>query len=134
MSKEAMKLALEALQDAILDYSMGKGAVMRHTKAIKALEDALAKQEQGEPVAIHRESGMTADELWLSNGKLRAEIADLKEFIKRKKVPVKFCKVLSMDDVAHIVVNSQSMTPPYEINYMTVMQLTEQAVLEKFNE
>jgi len=52
MSKEAMNLALEALQDAILDYSMGKGAVMRHTKAIKALEEALAKQEHGEPVAI----------------------------------------------------------------------------------
>jgi hypothetical protein len=46
MSKEAMKLALEALQDAVLDYSMGKGAVMRHTEAIKALEEALAKQEQ----------------------------------------------------------------------------------------
>jgi hypothetical protein len=51
MSKEAMKLALESLQDAVLDYSMGKGAVMRHTEAIKALEEALAKQEQGEPVA-----------------------------------------------------------------------------------
>jgi len=46
--------------------------------------------------------------------------------------PVGFCKVLTMDDVADIIVNAQSRTPPYEINYMTVMQLTEKAVLEKF--
>jgi len=46
--------------------------------------------------------------------------------------PVAFCKVLTMADVADIIVNAQSRTPPYEINYMTVMQLTEKAVLEKF--
>ncbi len=31
----------------------------------------------------HRESGMTSDELWLSNGKLRAEMADLKVQLKQ---------------------------------------------------
>jgi hypothetical protein len=50
---EAMKLALEALQNAWLDASMGKGDVYRHNEAIKALQEALVadlsapKQEQG---------------------------------------------------------------------------------------
>jgi len=63
----AMKLALDALNDAVLDYSMGKGAVIRHTDAIKALEEALAKQEQrsvsehtGEPVAWMRKDEVKA--------------------------------------------------------------------------
>ena len=43
--KEAMKLALDALKNAWLDASMGKGDVCRHIEAIKALEEALAKQE-----------------------------------------------------------------------------------------
>jgi len=51
MSKEAMKMALEALEDAnnfIIEVE-GEDAY-RH--AITALEEALAKQEQGEPVAL----------------------------------------------------------------------------------
>jgi len=46
MSKEAMTLALEALTaiDGAMPFPVGKSA-------IKALEEALAKQEQGEPVA-----------------------------------------------------------------------------------
>jgi len=56
MSKEAMKLALEALNDA---WGYGTQRLDdKLTKAIKALEEALAKQEQrsdsehtGEPVA-----------------------------------------------------------------------------------
>jgi hypothetical protein len=47
MSKEAMKLALEALtknSDRVTEIRM-------KADAIKALEEALAKQEQGEPVA-----------------------------------------------------------------------------------
>lgn len=49
MSKEAMKLALEALKESHpKPYSE---SVITHVEAIKALEEALAKQEQGEPVA-----------------------------------------------------------------------------------
>ena len=44
--KSAAKLSLEALQNAWLDASMGKGDVYRHNEAIKALKEALAKQEQ----------------------------------------------------------------------------------------
>jgi len=48
MSKEAMKLALKELETWKC-FTHGKN---EHTnKAIKALEEALAKQEQGEPVA-----------------------------------------------------------------------------------
>jgi hypothetical protein len=83
MSKEAMKLALEALQNAWLDASMGKGDVYRHNEAIKALEEALAseqeqckypncdypcmnlpdchEQEQGEPVAQCCSAGIAHD-------------------------------------------------------------------------
>jgi hypothetical protein len=60
MSKEAMKLALEALKQSqqILDEYMTECVTARQANidAIKALEEALAKQEQGsttcdEPVA-----------------------------------------------------------------------------------
>jgi len=46
MSKEAMRLALEALKVDAYVYNGEKSWV-----AIKALEEALAKQKQGEPVA-----------------------------------------------------------------------------------
>jgi len=49
MSKEAMKLALEALQECRRDPRL-KYEHPTYDKAIKALEEALAKQEQGEPV------------------------------------------------------------------------------------
>jgi hypothetical protein len=49
MSKKAMKLALEALLTH--EYELRKvGQSFRVEPAIKALEEALAKQEQGEPV------------------------------------------------------------------------------------
>jgi hypothetical protein len=48
MSKEAMTLALEALEGSIA-ITMAK--IDLRNKAIKALEEALAKQEQGKPVA-----------------------------------------------------------------------------------
>lgn len=57
MSKEAMKLALEALESCTpADTSTSHVIYAWHdeelvNKAIKALEEALAKQEQGEPVA-----------------------------------------------------------------------------------
>jgi hypothetical protein len=47
MSKEAMTLALEALRNAIFDEHTADETL----EAIKALEEAIAKQEQGEPVA-----------------------------------------------------------------------------------
>jgi hypothetical protein len=51
MSKEAMTLALEALRNAVFDEHTADETL----DAIKALEEALAKQEQGEPVAcLHR--------------------------------------------------------------------------------
>jgi hypothetical protein len=49
MSKEAMKLALEALQNSWTDPCTEQYDL--EVKAIKALEEALAKQKQGEPVA-----------------------------------------------------------------------------------
>jgi len=48
MSKEAMKLALEALE---ISFSKQQWAHLQVKEAIKALEKALVKQEQGEPVA-----------------------------------------------------------------------------------
>jgi hypothetical protein len=47
MSKEAMEIALEALKDS-QDYIMGRAMTV---EAAETLEEALAKQEQGEPVA-----------------------------------------------------------------------------------
>jgi len=47
MSQEAMKLALEALRNSVFDEHTADETF----EAIKALEEALAKQEQGEPVA-----------------------------------------------------------------------------------
>jgi hypothetical protein len=45
MSKTAMTLALEALRNAVFDEHTADETL----EAIKALEEALAKQEQGEP-------------------------------------------------------------------------------------
>jgi len=60
MSKEAMKLALEAL-DNLMYWDNGKSDYDEARKAIKALEEALAKQEQGEPVAADDFFQMIAD-------------------------------------------------------------------------
>jgi hypothetical protein len=57
MSKEAKKLALEALKQERENYRLygdEDGAPEYIHEAIKTLEEALAKQEQGEPVAIHQ--------------------------------------------------------------------------------
>jgi len=51
MSKEAMKLALEALENLHYDKGSQERQRLDAEDAIKALEEALAKQEQGEPVA-----------------------------------------------------------------------------------
>ena len=51
MSKEAMKLALEALTATMSTHGFREHIEETQDKAIKALEEALAKQEQGEPVA-----------------------------------------------------------------------------------
>ena len=48
--KEAMKLALDVLRDAVFDAHLQDQTF----EAIKSLEEALAKQEQGEPVAIYQ--------------------------------------------------------------------------------
>jgi len=54
MSKEAMKLALEALEDLGMKHFESTGEVL-HKEVFDVLKEALAKQEQGEPVAIiHR--------------------------------------------------------------------------------
>ena len=47
---EALKLALEALENAWLDASMGKGDVARHTEAIAAIREALAEQTAQQPI------------------------------------------------------------------------------------
>ena len=66
MSKEAMKLALEAIKEL---HSTGDTQVFDMYYAqpvIKALEEALAKREQGEPVAWRdRKSGTLLHEEWL---------------------------------------------------------------------
>ena len=66
MSKEAMKLALEALKadQKLIEAYRPKSHTDRLLNAIKALEEALAKQEQGEPVAEY--IGNNPDELDLS--------------------------------------------------------------------
>ena len=55
MSKEAIKLAIEALQYPLNTshegFNVDMAELLAH-RAIKALEAALAKQEQGEPVAF----------------------------------------------------------------------------------
>ena len=67
---EAMKLALEALKSIseMFDYE-GNGFKLEYE--IKALEEALAKQEQGEPVAY-----LTKRKLGGTEGLLRADMVD----------------------------------------------------------
>jgi hypothetical protein len=65
MSKEAMTLALEALQVSVSCTDMyyvplGKSMIPEVEEAIKALEEALAKQEQSKPVAC----------AWICDGKI----------------------------------------------------------------
>ena len=55
IDKAVVRQALEALENAWLDASMGKGDVARHTEAIAALRQAIADAEQPaqqEPVAF----------------------------------------------------------------------------------
>lgn len=111
MSKATMKLALEAL--------------------IAAIETA--KTDVTHYAAI--DFDICADAIQKGNAALEAlakQSDSVEQSAQHVGEPVGFCKVLTMDDVADIIVNAQSRTPPYEINYMTVMQLTEKAVLEKF--
>jgi hypothetical protein len=42
--KAVVQQALEALEDAVLDYGMGKGAVARHVEAITALRQLLGAE------------------------------------------------------------------------------------------
>ena len=60
MSKEAMKLALEAMQSYQGDR-LESGGEINLEEEIKALEEALAKQEQGEPVAYLNPDDVCAD-------------------------------------------------------------------------
>jgi len=67
MSKEAMKLALEALTATMSTHGFREHIEEAQDKAIKALEEALAKQEQrsvseqlGEPVAWEKILGAVA--------------------------------------------------------------------------
>lgn len=57
MSKEAMKLALEALTATMSTHGFREHIEEAQDKAIEALEEALAKQEQGDWV------GLTDEEL-----------------------------------------------------------------------
>jgi IS4 transposase len=57
MSKEAMKLALEALRKSM----QGNLVFDEAMESFKALEEALAKQEQGEPVAYLNPDDVCAD-------------------------------------------------------------------------
>jgi hypothetical protein len=69
MSKETMKLALEAL-DNLMYWDNGKSDYDEARKAIKALEEALAKQEQGKRTWV----GLTDEEFheacWASGGEV----------------------------------------------------------------
>ena len=79
MSIEAIKQALKKAQrahDEVLD-ELPKAALDSLDGVINGLEELVAGYEKQEP-QVHAISAMTADELWLSNGKLRAELADLK--------------------------------------------------------
>jgi hypothetical protein len=67
MSKEAMTLALEALRNHSGNYKLSKAECVKYNAVEKALEEALAKQEQGEPVATirtWRKGGDQHAELW----------------------------------------------------------------------
>ena len=50
MSKEAMKLALEALEDLGMKHFESTGEAL-HKEVFDVLKEALSKQEQGEPAA-----------------------------------------------------------------------------------
>ena len=62
MSKEAMKLALEVLKENhyyMIDAGLPNQLMLNKTlMAYKALEEALAKQKQGEPVAWAHKEGL----------------------------------------------------------------------------
>ena len=55
--KQLLEQALEALEEAVLDYSMGKGAVARHMKAITAIKQALAAPVQRMVANMRLEDG-----------------------------------------------------------------------------
>jgi hypothetical protein len=63
MSKEALKLALEALKDNqhLVADNERHAYVMEYNGIIEKLEEALAKQEQGEPVAWMDVDGNVSD-------------------------------------------------------------------------
>jgi aspartate/methionine/tyrosine aminotransferase len=71
MSKDAMKLALEALETELaVDWTNNEefnSSAEQMCDAIKALKEALAKQEQGEPVAwvdIDEKGAMSSLRYW----------------------------------------------------------------------
>jgi hypothetical protein len=76
MSKEAMKLALEALKTLTEGHSVG-GKTMGE-KAIKSLETALDKQEQGEPYGY----------LKLNTGKFVNEVEGLNPMKDKRYLPL----------------------------------------------
>jgi hypothetical protein len=67
MTKEALKLALEALMEHEGNCELGKEGVDRHVKAIAAIKDALAQPEQ-EPVAWSMFKRGRLESFWMDKG------------------------------------------------------------------
>ena len=96
-TQEALKLAREALENAWLDASMGKGDVARHTEAIAAIREALASgaNEQPAPSSHLTDEQKAANGLaWLARLEaMREEFAGLAEQPAQQQEPVAYMDV-----------------------------------------
>jgi chlorite dismutase len=82
MTKEALKLALEALDD-LMYWDNGKPEFDEARKAITAIKETLEQQEQGEPASVtYQEVADTMNCLW--NGS--TEQLQMAQLLENKKL------------------------------------------------
>jgi len=122
MSKEAMKLALEALE-----MYCEHGAILRPLETRDAIKEALAKQEHGEPVAYLHDDGSWTAAKTDAGRKLNDEIL----FIGAPKIGVyttpqqRTWEGLSVFEINDLVENTE-----YE-DYSDLVERTEAKLKEK---